>query len=77
MGGKLVKVLTLKEAAELLDAKARERASKGLERGRSLVAGYQWTGQDVPGRGSAVKRRLRQIAKGQIAPDQIRGEASS
>lgn len=31
--------------------------------GRTLPEGRQWAGHDVPGRGSAAKRRLRQMAK--------------
>lgn len=30
--------------------------------GRTLPKGYQWNGVDVPGRGSAPARRLRQLA---------------
>ncbi len=34
--------------------------------GRTLPKGAQWIGHDIPGRGSASKRRLQQMAKGQI-----------
>lgn len=31
--------------------------------GRTLPKGFQWNGCDVPGRGKAAQRRLRQMAK--------------
>lgn len=33
--------------------------------GRTLLKDHSWDGRDVPGRGSAAQRRLRQMAKGQ------------
>lgn len=31
--------------------------------GRTLPKGFQWSGHDIPGRGNAAKRRLRQMQK--------------
>lgn len=33
--------------------------------GRTLLKGHMWDGRDLPGHGSAAKRRLRQMANGQ------------
>lgn len=32
--------------------------------GRTLPSGSQWTGSEIPGRGAAAKRRLKQMANG-------------
>lgn len=34
--------------------------------GRTLPRGAQWTGHDIPGRGTAAARRLRQIQKKEV-----------
>lgn len=31
--------------------------------GRTLPKGFQWSGHDIPGRGKAATRRLKQLAK--------------
>lgn len=31
--------------------------------GRTLPKGYSWSGHDIPGRGKAAKRRLKQMEK--------------
>lgn len=33
--------------------------------GRTLLKDHSWDGRDLPGRGNAAQRRLRQMAKGQ------------
>lgn len=52
-----MRILSLKEAAELL---AKQPYQKN---GRTLPFDKEWCGHDVPGRGQAAARRLRQIAK--------------
>ena len=65
VGGDDVKLFTAKEAAERL----RDRPM--TKEGRTLRIGESWNGHDIPGRGSAAKRRLRQIERGILKCDQV------
>lgn len=52
---------TLAEVAEKLRDPI--RAGFFLHPGRTLPKGHQWAGHDIPGRGQAARRRLRQLAR--------------
>lgn len=63
MDERLPKFPTLSQVAHAL------QTGEGIERvpGRTLPKGRQWAGHDIPGRGKAAQRRLRQIARGHHA----------
>lgn len=52
---------TVHEVAEVLND--REHSGLRFKEGRTLPKGYQWDGRDVPGRGKAAQRRLKQLEK--------------
>lgn len=51
------------EAAVLLNQIAQSETDQRKVPGRTLPQGFTWAGHDIPGRGQAAARRLRQLQK--------------
>ena len=54
--------MKLETNSERVERLLREESDKKVP-GRTLLKGYQWNGIDVPGRGKAAARRLRQMER--------------